>query len=163
MINWLFIFSFIENVALRGRATQAHSYEHAFSSASNGIDGNKDSTFSAGSCTHTNEQTNPWWRLDLLDPYIVTSIVITNRGDCCEFRINGLQIHIGNSLHENGVANPMWVNTKMLFYLLCLLSIFTHFHTSAMFHLNHRRFCFAVWFKSQINVHSLLLWVSTVW
>lgn len=96
-----------QNVALRGKATQSDRYEHMFGSAYSAIDGNRDSTFAAGSCTHTDEQTDPWWRVDLLDSYIVTSITITNRGDCCEHRINGLQIHIGNSLDENGTANPM--------------------------------------------------------
>ncbi|XP_062279276.1 fucolectin-4-like [Scomber scombrus] len=96
-----------QNVALRGKATQSDRYEHMFGSAYSAIDGNRDSTFAAGSCTHTDEETSPWWRVDLLESYIVTSIAITNRGDCCEDRLNGLQIHIGNSLHENGIENPM--------------------------------------------------------
>lgn len=54
-------------------------------------------------------ETNPWWRLDLLDTYIITSIIITNRGDCCAERINGAQIHVGNSLQDNGASNPQWV------------------------------------------------------
>ncbi|GAA6217223.1 fucolectin-7-like [Lates japonicus] len=96
-----------ENVALRGKATQSERYEHMFGAAYNAIDGNRESTFSAGSCTHTAEQTNPWWRVDLLESYIITSITIVNRRDCCEHRINGLQIHVGNSLQDNGLANPV--------------------------------------------------------
>nr|AGO05916.1 f-type lectin 3 [Oplegnathus fasciatus] len=96
-----------QNVALRGKATQSDRYEHTFGAAYNAIDGNRESTFNAGSCTHSAEMTNPWWRVDLLESYIVTSITITNRGDCCEHRINGLQIHIGNSLNGNGLENPM--------------------------------------------------------
>ncbi|CAJ1063011.1 pentraxin fusion protein-like [Xyrichtys novacula] len=96
-----------KNVALRGKATQSHRYEHSFGSAYAAIDGNRDATFSAGSCTHTAQMTNPWWRLDLLDRYIITSIVITNRGDCCEERINGAEVRIGDSLQDNGVINPV--------------------------------------------------------
>ncbi|CAJ1063009.1 pentraxin fusion protein-like [Xyrichtys novacula] len=99
--------SVTENVALRGKATQSHRYDHSFGSAYAAIDGNRDATFSAGSCTHTAQMTNPWWRLDLLDRYIITSIVITNRGDCCEERINGAEVHIGDSLQDNGVINPV--------------------------------------------------------
>ncbi|XP_034553429.1 uncharacterized protein LOC117822690 [Notolabrus celidotus] len=95
-----------QNVAVRGKATQSSQLLNPLASASNAIDGNRDSTYSAGSCTHTLSQTNPWWRVDLLEPYIITSIIITNRGDCCTERINGAQIHIGNSLRDNGVANP---------------------------------------------------------
>nr|ABI48893.1 putative F-type lectin [Lateolabrax japonicus] len=96
-----------ENVALRGKATQSSRYLHAFGGAYNAIDGNRESHFHSGSCTHSAEETNPWWRVDLLDSYVVTSITITNRGDCCEQRISGLQIHIGNSLKDNGASNPM--------------------------------------------------------
>ncbi|KAE8289259.1 Fucolectin [Larimichthys crocea] len=94
------------NLALRGRATQSDRYLHEFGAASNAIDGNRDSNFDAGSCTISDAQTNPWWRVDLLEPYIVTSIIITNRDSVPE-RINGAEIHIGNSLQDNGVANPV--------------------------------------------------------
>ncbi|XP_075937241.1 uncharacterized protein LOC142937972 [Anarhichas minor] len=96
-----------ENVALRGKATQSDRWEHAFGAAYNAIDGNRDGIYASGSCTHTDLETNPWWRVDLLDSYIVTSVVITNRGDCCENRLNGAKIHIGNSLENNGAANPV--------------------------------------------------------
>ncbi|KAK9514329.1 hypothetical protein VZT92_027804 [Zoarces viviparus] len=89
-----------ENVALRGKATQSDRYEHVFSAAYNAIDGNRDANYHAGSCTHTDEMTNPWWRVDLLESYIVTSVIITNRGDCCAERLNGAQIHIGNSMNN---------------------------------------------------------------
>uniref|UniRef100_A0A087Y4N1 Fucolectin tachylectin-4 pentraxin-1 domain-containing protein n=1 Tax=Poecilia formosa TaxID=48698 RepID=A0A087Y4N1_POEFO len=96
-----------ENVALHGKATQSHRIEHPFSSAYNAIDGNRQATYAAGSCTHTIGMTNPWWSVDLLDSYIVTSISVTNRGDCCPERLNGAEIHIGNSLLYNGAANPV--------------------------------------------------------
>uniref|UniRef100_A0A8C4DHD7 F5/8 type C domain-containing protein n=1 Tax=Dicentrarchus labrax TaxID=13489 RepID=A0A8C4DHD7_DICLA len=97
--------SFIENVALRGKASQSSVNESG--TANNAIDGNRDYNYPAGSCTQTAEQTNPWWRVDLLEPYIVTSIIITNRGDCCAERIDGAEIHIGNSLQDGGVTNPV--------------------------------------------------------
>ncbi|XP_026226610.1 fucolectin-4-like [Anabas testudineus] len=96
-----------ENVALRGKATQSHRFMHPLAAANNAIDGNRNSDFGAGSCTHTTEQTNPWWRVDLLESYIVTSVTITNRGDSCAERINGAEVHIGESLQDNGAANPV--------------------------------------------------------
>uniref|UniRef100_A0A3P8RP42 Si:ch211-215k15.4 n=1 Tax=Amphiprion percula TaxID=161767 RepID=A0A3P8RP42_AMPPE len=95
-----------KNLALRGKATQSIRGNHALSGASNAIDGNRDSTASHGSCTHTAEESNPWWRVDLLESYIITSITVTNRGDCCAERLNGLSIHVGNSLTNNGLDNP---------------------------------------------------------
>nr|Q9I928.1 RecName: Full=Fucolectin-4; Flags: Precursor [Anguilla japonica]BAB03526.1 fucolectin-4 [Anguilla japonica] len=97
-----------ENVALRGRATQSAQLrgEHAaLAHASNAIDGNRDSNYHHGSCTHT-EGANPWWRVDLLQVYTIASVTITNRGDCCGERISGARILIGNSLENNGINNP---------------------------------------------------------
>lgn len=42
-----------------------------------------------------------------LDSYIVTSVTITNRRDCCPERLNGAEIHIGNSLQNDGAGNPV--------------------------------------------------------
>uniref|UniRef100_A0A8C7FWB4 F5/8 type C domain-containing protein n=2 Tax=Oncorhynchus kisutch TaxID=8019 RepID=A0A8C7FWB4_ONCKI len=98
------------NLALRGKATQSDLIEnpwHGWSHASNAIDGNRDSHFHHGSCTATDETTNPWWRVDLLDTYIVTSITVTNRGDAVPERLNGAEIRIGNSLVDNGIHNPL--------------------------------------------------------
>uniref|UniRef100_A0A3Q2ZAN4 Si:ch211-215k15.4 n=1 Tax=Kryptolebias marmoratus TaxID=37003 RepID=A0A3Q2ZAN4_KRYMA len=99
-----------QNVALRGKATQSQRYSgnwDVFAAAYNAIDGNRDPVFNHGSCTHTQTHVNPWWRVDLLDCYIIDHIIITNRGDCCAERINGAQIHIGNSLEDNGTRNSL--------------------------------------------------------
>ncbi|KAJ8395207.1 hypothetical protein AAFF_G00034090 [Aldrovandia affinis] len=99
-----------DNVALRGKATQSSLLMgkwSAFSLAYNAIDGNRNADLKKGSCTHTVVETNPWWRVDLLKPYKVASVTITNRGDCCPERINGAEIHIGNSLENNGNSNAL--------------------------------------------------------
>ncbi|XP_035287706.1 fucolectin-7-like [Anguilla anguilla] len=100
------------NVALSGRATQSDLLKGewaAFSHASNAIDGNQDSFFYHGSCSHT-EGDNPWWRVDLLQVYTITSVTITNRGDCCGERISGARILIGKHLKNNGINNPQSVS-----------------------------------------------------
>uniref|UniRef100_A0A674DZZ7 Fucolectin tachylectin-4 pentraxin-1 domain-containing protein n=1 Tax=Salmo trutta TaxID=8032 RepID=A0A674DZZ7_SALTR len=45
--------------------------------------------------------TNPWWRVDLLETFQVTSVTITNRDTLVE-RMNRAEIRIGNSLENNG-------------------------------------------------------------
>ncbi|KAJ8340848.1 hypothetical protein SKAU_G00331390 [Synaphobranchus kaupii] len=97
-----------ENVALRGKATQStirSGSETVYSHAGNAIDGNQDSLLEHGSCFHTLNATNSWWRVDLLQTYIIASVTITNRKNA-EERIRGAQIHIGNSLENNGIDNP---------------------------------------------------------
>ncbi|XP_067456694.1 uncharacterized protein [Thunnus thynnus] len=101
---------FPENVALRGKATQSHRSDgkgDAFGAAYNAIDGNRDSNFPAGSCSSTTKQTNPWWRVDLLESYVVNAIVITNRGDCCADMINGAEILVGKTLHHTDARDPV--------------------------------------------------------
>ncbi|KAL6108858.1 uncharacterized protein ACO6RY_12114 [Pungitius sinensis] len=70
------------------------------------IDGNRASEWGQGSCTHTEGQAKPWWRLDLLKTYNIDTVTITNRKDCCHERINGAEIRIGNTLSDNGNNNP---------------------------------------------------------
>ncbi|KAL1259902.1 hypothetical protein QQF64_010479 [Cirrhinus molitorella] len=94
-----------ENVALQGKDTQ--SSLHGYGIASNANDGNKDAVYFHGSCSHTEKELNPWWRLDLLKKHKVFSVVITNRADTPSSRLNGAEIRIGNSLDNNGNNNPM--------------------------------------------------------
>ncbi|KAL7835764.1 hypothetical protein SRHO_G00281110 [Serrasalmus rhombeus] len=97
-----------KNLALYGKATQSSLVNNtyaAFSHAYNAIDGNTESNYKQGSCTATEAQQNPWWRVDLLGDYTVTSVTIYNRGDCCPEKINGAEIRIGNSLLNNGNNN----------------------------------------------------------
>uniref|UniRef100_A0A673NHD9 Fucolectin tachylectin-4 pentraxin-1 domain-containing protein n=1 Tax=Sinocyclocheilus rhinocerous TaxID=307959 RepID=A0A673NHD9_9TELE len=76
---------FAGNLALGGKAVQSSTYSD-LAAAQNAVDGN---------------------RVDLLDVYRVTRVSITNRGDCCEKRIEGIQIRIGNSLENNGNNNEL--------------------------------------------------------
>ncbi|KPP58427.1 hypothetical protein Z043_123749 [Scleropages formosus] len=94
-----------ENVALNGKATQSSQFD-SIGSADKAIDGNKDSVYEDGSCSRTEMQPKPWWRVDLLERYKVTTVTVTNRGDCCAERINGAEIRIGDSLVDNGNQNP---------------------------------------------------------
>uniref|UniRef100_A0A672KCP6 Fucolectin tachylectin-4 pentraxin-1 domain-containing protein n=1 Tax=Sinocyclocheilus grahami TaxID=75366 RepID=A0A672KCP6_SINGR len=61
----------------------------------------------SSSCSSTDNQTNPWWRVDLSSVYRVNRVVITNRLDCCPEQIDGAEIRIGNSLENNGNNNPI--------------------------------------------------------
>uniref|UniRef100_G3NQU6 Fucolectin tachylectin-4 pentraxin-1 domain-containing protein n=1 Tax=Gasterosteus aculeatus aculeatus TaxID=481459 RepID=G3NQU6_GASAC len=70
------------------------------------IDGNRASIWEQGSCTHTQGEMKPWWRLDLQKTYNVDTVTITNRRDCCHERINDAEIRIGSSLSDNGNNNP---------------------------------------------------------
>ncbi|KAI4887215.1 hypothetical protein NFI96_008582 [Prochilodus magdalenae] len=91
------------NVALRKTATQSGNYSTCYAGLA--IDGNRDSDISNGSCSSTDSSVQPWWRVDLLVVYQISSIIITNRGDCCPDRLIGAEVRIGNSLDNNGNNN----------------------------------------------------------
>lgn len=90
-----------ENAALRHKATQSSRYDTWYSEYA--VDGVR------GSCSHTNTQTDPWWRVDLINIYRVNRVAITNRlsyySDIVS-RINGAVIRVGNFLDV--YSNPMW-------------------------------------------------------
>lgn len=80
---------FPENAALWCKATQSSTYLEEV--ASRAIDSRWNSW------THTNSETDPWWRVDLMKVYRVNRVTITNRINLAS-RINGAVIRIGNYL-----------------------------------------------------------------
>lgn len=92
-------------MARSGVATLSSTHYSA-NPASDAIDGKLASTWASGSCTATNHQSNPWWRLDLRSSYDVYTIEITLRTDCCTSELHGADILVGNSLANNGNSNP---------------------------------------------------------
>lgn len=95
----------VSNVALKGEATQSSTY--SFATASKAIDGRRNPYYNSGFCSQTlGNQADPWWRVDLRNTLIITSVKVTNRRDCCAERLDGAEIRIGNSVENNGNNNP---------------------------------------------------------
>ncbi|XP_026054835.1 fucolectin-like [Carassius auratus] len=93
------------NLATGRTVTQSSTY--GLWSAEQAIDYNPGFIQPSSSCSSTNIQTNPWWRVDLSSVHRVNRVIITNRLDNSTERINGAQIRIGNSLENNGNSNPI--------------------------------------------------------
>ncbi|XP_062322161.1 uncharacterized protein LOC134023818 [Osmerus eperlanus] len=92
-----------ENVALGKTAVLSSEY-NSNRRASKAIDG--ENNYNNG-YSRTKTQTNPWWRVDLLQAYNITSITIVNIEDDNPEMIDGAEIRIGNSLENNGNSNPL--------------------------------------------------------
>uniref|UniRef100_A0A7N6A312 F5/8 type C domain-containing protein n=1 Tax=Anabas testudineus TaxID=64144 RepID=A0A7N6A312_ANATE len=105
MLGCVSNFTIKANIARGGKVTQSSLYGDAIPERA--IDGNRASNWAENSCTHTQNDMSPWWRVDLLKTYSINTVTITNRKDCCPERINGAEIRIGNSLNDNGNANPV--------------------------------------------------------
>ncbi|XP_056318527.1 uncharacterized protein LOC130232573 [Danio aesculapii] len=93
------------NLALKRNASQSSNY--GFWTAERAVDGSRTGPKLWSVCSSTANQSNPWWRVDLGDVYRVSRVVITNINNSFADRINGAQIHIGNSLENNGSSNPI--------------------------------------------------------
>ncbi|KAG1925984.1 fucolectin [Pimephales promelas] len=80
-----------ENLALRQTSTQSSLYTEGY--AGKVVDGLRE-TYG-----HTNTQTDPWWRVDLMKVYRVNRVTMTNRVTSIYYsRINGAVIRVGNFL-----------------------------------------------------------------
>jgi putative heme-binding domain-containing protein len=71
------VFQGKRNIARQGKASQ--SSEAHGGNAMRAIDGNKSAIYGNGGQTHTNEQDNPWWELDLGRMHTIDRITIWNR------------------------------------------------------------------------------------
>ncbi|XP_016112859.1 fucolectin-like [Sinocyclocheilus grahami] len=94
-----------ENLSGRGTAAQSTTAGAQWS-ADRAIDDGKDISVLSASCAATNVEARPWWRLDLQAAYRVSIVVVTYREDCCPNNRKDFQIRFGNSLQDEGNANP---------------------------------------------------------
>ncbi|XP_057194067.1 fucolectin-1-like [Triplophysa rosa] len=104
--------SLAENLAFKGTVTQSSTYltwlpQHAIDGVRYGPDPD-DVTY----CSATTSESDPWWRLDLLDYYDIGTVIITARPDEHLEQTNGAEIRIGNSLDNNGNNNPICAVTS---------------------------------------------------
>lgn len=60
------------------------------------IDGNTDSWWESNSCTHTNRETDPWWRVDLGEERTVTEIRIFNLAGHQRYQMTDIEVLVGD-------------------------------------------------------------------
>ncbi|MGB0865563.1 MAG: pre-peptidase C-terminal domain-containing protein [Granulosicoccaceae bacterium] len=80
------------NLATGGTASQSSSYPGG--NAEKAIDTNTNGLWSAGSVTHTNNQNQPWWQVDLGEVKAIETVELFNRSDCCSSRLNNVYVFI---------------------------------------------------------------------
>ena len=88
---------FLLDLALNQPATQSSVFDG--SGASLAVDGNTNRDYIQGSCSHTNSQNDPWWRVDLGASLPVAEVVIVNRlCTSCTNYMNAFEIRIGKAI-----------------------------------------------------------------
>ncbi|XP_066490577.1 pentraxin fusion protein-like [Tiliqua scincoides] len=93
------------NIAVGKISSQSSTYE-VKGESSKAIDGSFASSYDNGDCTLTKQDFEPWWMVDLISAFQISAVLITNRGDCCESRIKGAEILIGDLPTKGGTMNP---------------------------------------------------------
>jgi len=58
------------------------------------VDGNTETSFGKGSCTHTKKTKDPWWWVDLQKDASVSRVMVWNRSDCCGDKLNDFQVRV---------------------------------------------------------------------
>jgi len=82
--------------------------------ADKAIDGHQDCHWNFGnpainSLTHTNQQSNPWWKVEMPLAKMIHTVKIFNRLDCCGERLSGYIVRVGND--ANHKLNPQCPGT----------------------------------------------------
>ncbi|MEP7326839.1 MAG: discoidin domain-containing protein [Gemmatimonadota bacterium] len=101
-----------KNWAVQGNPTQSSTALGA--DAHRAIDGNTNGDWNGGSVTHTNQEVEPFWQIDLGESHYIDEIRIYNRTDCCTDRLHDLMVFYTNNkvgfVHRD-IASIMGENT----------------------------------------------------
>ena len=89
------------------------------------VDGNTDGNYWRRSVTHTSSTTDPYWQVDLEGSFEIVEVVVYNREDCCENRLDNFVLtitdgtnitptftytHRGRAQHETRIKVPTNTN-----------------------------------------------------
>ena len=83
------------NLALGKPTSQSSTYVDGGESA-RAVDGDRGGDWSLGSVTHTNNNPDEWWQVDLLESQNIGQVVLYNRTDCCADRLSDFQVRVSN-------------------------------------------------------------------
>ena len=102
----------LTNIALFKPTSQSSTLRNGV--ASRVVDGNTDGNYANGSVSHTKPMTNPSWSVNLMTKYIINTIKVYNRQDCCASRLDGFKVIIWNGdkqsfiyTHDDGTPDAV--------------------------------------------------------
>lgn len=80
------------------RGKPAHQSSTTFGGdAARAVDGNRDGIFATGSVTHTADEVDPYWEIDLGAAYRISEVRVFNRTDCCQERLRNFAVFYVNN------------------------------------------------------------------
>ena len=106
-------FSGYENIAIGKLASQSSDFNSPYDPiADRAVDGLVEAQIESKSSTHTNNEKNAWWEVDLRAEEIVYGVTIYNRVDCCSERLQNFDVFLTD---ESGkVTHTTYFGAKTL-------------------------------------------------
>lgn len=109
----------VTNLALNQLSTQSSTSHSGVPSRA--VDGNTNGNWGGGSVTHTTNESQPWWQVDLGVAQDINLVEIFNRTDCCTQRLNNFYVFISDApfgsrsmndlLSDNSITNYYYSGT----------------------------------------------------
>ena len=121
-----------ENLALNRPTWQSSNYSNQQGLSKKAVDGNRNTDFFSHSCTQTHKEWGAWWMVELDREYIVTEVLITNRGDCCgekNFTFDSPPPRRTKGFSQNLCESRPIMKTESLFRNIQISDIFYHLST----------------------------------
>lgn len=88
-----------DNLALNQSATQSSTGYGGV--ASRAVDGNTSGSWGNGSVTHTNNENQSWWQVDLGASAMIQAVKLYNRTDCCSERLSNYSVFVSDVPFES--------------------------------------------------------------
>ncbi|MDF1799026.1 MAG: discoidin domain-containing protein [Planctomycetota bacterium] len=86
------------SIAVGKRAEQSSTSNAA--GPERAVDGDVNGVFLEGSVTHTIDNLEAWWEVDLGKAYPIDRVVVWNRTDCCSERLEGFTLQLFDARHK---------------------------------------------------------------
>jgi len=102
----------LKNLAL-GRRTIQSSEQHGGKPEA-AVDGNTVGIWTSGTVTHTRNEENPHWQVDLAHESTIDTVYIWNRIDCCRDRLSNIRIDVYDYMHGEVVATQTILEGKVM-------------------------------------------------
>ncbi|WP_421796104.1 discoidin domain-containing protein [Haliscomenobacter sp.] len=100
------------NIAQFKPTKQSSTFEAGH--ANRAVDGNTDGDWGKRTVSHTNDTPNPWWEVNLLGTYDITSITIHNRNDVTE-RLNNFSIRVSSVPFTSNTSGEVFADKQPTF------------------------------------------------
>ncbi|MEM7279325.1 MAG: galactose oxidase-like domain-containing protein, partial [Pseudomonadota bacterium] len=82
----------LDNRALLGSVSQSSTLAGGEFAPENAIDGDLSGAATSGSISHTGDEANAWWEIDLGQNTLVDTVRLWNRSDCCAERLSDFYV-----------------------------------------------------------------------